>query len=171
MHRLASDRLPTARQARRSLLVGGIALALAVTLSVVALPLGIRGQGVARIDFAPTVSADHAGAAGIAAQPGSVDLQTAPVASLTRDATATVELVDDAASRARLSLLRGGAWVEEGASITLTREEAVEGVTVRVRAVDPRHAPGWDGVATVRLTVSQGLLPDTDEIDIDLSAS
>lgn len=169
MHVFAPERLPTARQARRSLIVGGIVLALAVTLSVVALPLGIRGHGVARLGEATAAPGSSTGPAD--ERPGAVELRTAPIASLTRDASATVELVDGAASRARLSLLRDGAWVDGGDRLALSRDETAAGVTVRVRAVAPRDDREWDGIATVRLTVSQGFLPDVDEVDIDLFAS
>lgn len=157
-----------AARARRNLVLGGIALAVAVVVSVVvvtAVPLGLRGQGVAQIQAAPEPRATvDAGVRAVA------DLRTAPIASLGADATATLELVGDSAGRARLALPRDEGWVDAGDRIALSRSDAADGVVFRVSARDSRQ-DGHREPVIVRLTVSQGLLPDIADLEVDLTPS
>jgi len=162
--------LPTPARARRNLLVGGIALAVAAVLFVIAVPLGIRGHGAAHLEVVGEASA-FAVAPGAEEQPGAVELRTAPVTRAASSTTATVELVGESAPRARLVAFRDGTWVGAGDRIVLDRHDAAQGVAVLVEPRESATDDAWDGSVTVRLTVSQGFLPDTDEIDLTLAPS
>lgn len=162
-----AEPLPTPERARRNLLVGGVVLAVAAVLFVVAVPLGIRGHGVAHLEIVGEAPA-HAVATDAEEPPGAVELRTAPVARTGSSTTATVELVGDYAPRARLVAFREGTWVGAGDRIVLDRYAAAQGVDVFVEPREGAADDDWDGSVTVRLTVSQGFLPDTDEIDLAL---
>ncbi|MEV8240088.1 hypothetical protein AB0O90_07630 [Microbacterium testaceum] len=167
MNPLGPEPLPTPERARRNLVVGLVALAVAVVLFLVAVPLSVRGSGVAHL--AVVSASDEAREAehdDPDAPRGSVDLEMEPVARTKSSTTATVELVGESAARARLVTSRDGTWVDAGERVSLRREDAANGVALRVVARD--HEDEWDGTVTVRLTVSQGMLPDVDEIDVHL---
>jgi hypothetical protein len=165
-----AEPLPTPERARRNLLVGGVVLAVAAVLFVVAVPLGIRGHGVAHLEVVGEAPV-HMAAADVPEQPGAVALRTAPVARAASSTTATVELVGESAPRARLVAFRDGTRVGTGDRIVLDRRDTAEGVDVLVEPREGGADDEWDGSVTVRLTVSQGFLPDTDELDLTLPPS
>lgn len=165
-----AEPLPTPRRARRNLIVGGIALAVAAVLFVTAVPLGIRGRGVAHLEVVAEPPA-HAVSTDGDEPTGPIELRTAPVARTTSSTTATVELVGESAPRARLVAFRDGTRVGAGERIELDRHDAARGVDVLVEPREGAADDEWDGSVTVRLTVSQGFLPDTDEIDLTLPSS
>jgi len=165
-----AEPLPTPERARRNLIVGGVVLAVAAVLFVVAVPLGIRGHGVAHLEIVGEAPA-HAVATDAEEPSGTVELRTVPVARTASSTTATVELVGESAPRAQLVAFRDGMWVGTGHRIELDRHDAAQGIDVLVEPREGGADDEWDGSVTVRLTVSQGFLPDTDEVDLTLPSS
>jgi protein-arginine deiminase len=93
-------------------------------------------------------------------------LRTMPIDDLDGDATGTVALVGDGADKARLFLQRGSEWVFLDEAAELTRDELAAGLVLGIDGRDVIRPGEWDGKVTVRFTVAQGLVDDTDEVQL-----
>jgi protein-arginine deiminase len=93
-------------------------------------------------------------------------LRTMPIADLDDEATGTVALAGVGADKARLFLERDGEWVFVDEGVQLSREELAAGLVLGIDGRDVIRPGEWDGKVTVRFSVKQGLLEDTDEVQM-----
>ena len=93
-------------------------------------------------------------------------LKTVPLPNLAADFTGTVSVLDTAKENVRIFRRLGPEWLFTAADHIFSAEELEAGLDLGIDARDTRRPDGWDGLATIRLTLSGAEGSTTDDVQV-----